>query len=153
MVKFQPLTKEQASRVLPKGEYQFAVESAIAKKSKKGADMFEVNLRLYGDGKETLCRDYLLCDGPMAHKLRHFCEVVGKLEDYEAGELYAEAFQGLGGRVKVAVEESDEYPDKNIVKDYVVDRPKEAAAENGSKQAAQQAAAQKARPASDEIPF
>ena len=119
MVKFQPLSKEQASRVVPKGEYVFSVESAILKKSKKGSDMFEVNLRVYGDGKEILVRDHLLCDGVMAHRLRHFCEAIGKIEDYEAGELYPESFEGNSGRCKLAIEESNEYPDKNIVKDYI----------------------------------
>ena len=113
MVKFQPLTKEQASRVFPKGEYKAAVESASIGKSKKGADMFTVNVRVYGpDGRENLVRDYLLCDGPMAYKLRHFCESMGKLEDYEAGELYPETFEGENLTVKLAIEESEEKPDK-----------------------------------------
>jgi len=124
MVKFVPLTKDQASRVLPKGNYAASVESCEAKKSKKGSDMFVVKLKVYGDDKTIIVDDYLLTDGPMGFKLRHFCELIGKLEDYDAGELYPETFVGCNVKVKVAVEEAGEFPEKNVVKGYVTDKPK-----------------------------
>jgi len=126
-MKFAPKSESELARaaLLPAGEYDFEVMLAEDTKSKtSGADMIKIKLGIYeGDKITRHVFDYLLPS--MEAKLRHFCDSVGLLKEYEAGTLTADACKGRAGKVKLVVDEKDPaYPPKNTVRDYVVRKAK-----------------------------
>lgn len=126
---FKPKSEKdiQAEALAPAGTYDFDVLQATDEISKSsGNPMIKVKLGLYNeDGRiKHHVFDYLLAS--MEAKLRHFCDTVGLLAEYERGELSAEMCKGRSGRVKIIVDDKDEaYPPKNAVRDYVI-RPAKA---------------------------
>ena len=121
-MKFQPKTEAEIaeSNLWPAGEYDFGVIDATEKVSKSGNPMVEVGLAVYNEeGQQRRVTDYLM--EAMAFKLRHFCEAVGLLHEYEAGMLDPDALVGKTGRVVLKQDPArDGYNPKNSVKDYVV---------------------------------
>lgn len=119
-----PKTEKEVSnfKVFPKGTYDFEVITAEEKKSKAGNDMIEVSLRVFdAEGNRNTVRDYLM--ESIAYKLRHAAAACGLLGSYEQGQLNADNMVGCTGKLILGVETPDNYPEKNVVKDYVV--PKE----------------------------
>lgn len=119
---FTPKTEEELNKsvLLQKGEYDFEVMKAEEALSKSGNDMIKLTLKVYGPNGETAhVYDYLLV--AMEFKLKHFCDSVGLVAEYESGQLTADMCGGRAGRCKLAVETdaSGKYDDKNVVKDYV----------------------------------
>lgn len=120
-VNFIPKTEEeiQESGLVPAEDYDFDVleaEDTISKKS--GNPMIKINIGLYVDGQvKNRVFDYLL--PAMEAKLRHFCDTVGLLSRYEAGQLEATDCLGRSGRVKIGIEKKEGYAAKNTVKDYI----------------------------------
>lgn len=119
---FSPKSEKEVAEgaLAPAGEYDFDIleaEDTISKKS--GNPMIKVNIGLYIDGAvKNRVFDYLL--PAMEAKLRHFCDTVGLLSQYEAGTLEAADCIGRSGRVKIVIEPATEqYPAKNVVKDYI----------------------------------
>lgn len=119
---FAPKTEKevQESGLVPIAEYDFDVldaEDTISKKS--GNPMIKINIGLYIDGQvKNRVFDYLL--PAMEAKLRHFCDTVGLLSQYEAGQLEAADCVGRSGRAKIGIDPAkDSFPAKNVVKDYV----------------------------------
>ena len=124
-MQFTPKSEKeiQAANLLPAGEYDFTVVRAEDTKSKAGNDMIKVTIGVYQqNGTQRLMDDYLLESVP--HKLRHFAETIGLLAQYEMGQLGADELEGRAGRVKIRIKEQTDYPSKNEVKDYVVDKSK-----------------------------
>lgn len=124
-MQFTPKSEKeiQAANLLPAGEYDFTVVRAEDTKSKAGNDMIKVTIGIYQqNGTQRLMDDYLLESVP--HKLRHFAETIGLLAQYEMGQLGADELEGRAGRVKIRIKEQTDYPSKNEVKDYVVDKSK-----------------------------
>jgi hypothetical protein len=117
---FTPKTEEEISEagLLPKGEYPFEVIKAEDKKSKNGNAMIELSLCVFQpDGETRKVVDYLL--SKVAYKLRHFCDSVGLLPQYQGGTLQAEDCVGRTGNCKIEIKPADSYPAKNEVKDYI----------------------------------
>ncbi|CAK0740994.1 DUF669 domain-containing protein [Gammaproteobacteria bacterium] len=118
---FTPQTEEELAEagLLAKGEYPFEILFAEDKRSKKGNAMIEIKLCVFtNDGKTRKLTDYLL--SAMAYKLRHFCDAVGLLPQYQNGSLCAADCGGRTGTCKVdIVPAKDGYPPKNEVKDYL----------------------------------
>lgn len=132
-MKFQPKTdKELAEMNLwQPGNYSFEIieqanlgqdfirtEDRI---SKSGNDMIQLVLIVHNDnGGFRIMRDYLM--EAMPHKLKHASETCGLLDKYETGELSAHEFVGKSGTLELKIEKdkSGQYPDKNAVRDYIV---------------------------------
>ena len=122
-MKITPKTeKELASEnLLEPGIYDVEVMEAKESVSKKGNEMIKLKLRVFSDRGERHIYDYLL--DSVSFKVRHFCEAVGLLEIYEAGTLLAIDCFGRAGKAHIAIQKdkTGEYPDRNGVKDYIVD--------------------------------
>lgn len=105
----------------PDGIYGFEVSEAEQMVSKNGNEMIHLVLFVYnGNGVRRTVHDYLL--EAMLYKLQHAAEACGL--DYTSGELNPRDFIGKSGRLKLAIEpESNGYPAKNRVKDYVTGAP------------------------------
>jgi hypothetical protein len=71
-----------------------------------------------GDGYERTLRDFVNNTPLGAVKLRHACEAVGALAQYEAGEVSPEMFAGHEVSVKIGVEKRRGFQDRNIIEDY-----------------------------------
>jgi len=103
------------------GDYDFEVlEASDAISKKSGNPMIKIKIGLYIDGRiKNHVFDYLM--ESMGAKLRHFCDTVGLLREYESGNLTADMCSGRSGRVKIVIDSKDpQYPPKNAVKDYIV---------------------------------
>jgi hypothetical protein len=111
--------RRQRLKILQKGEADFVVKTARNAISQNNAEMIELQVEVTDStGMTAILKDWLL--PAMGHKLRHFCYATGLGAVYERGELDAEHCTGRGGRCMVAVEKSEQYGDKNKIKDYVV---------------------------------
>lgn len=107
--------------LLPKGEYDFEIVSAIDKVSKQNNEMIELKVLVYIDG--TPARqifDYLM--ESVAYKLKHFCYATGLNKKYDEGTLQAFDCNGVSGRCKIIIKEdkAGAYPPKNSIADYIV---------------------------------
>lgn len=120
---FKPKSDADLStgNLLPKGEYDFEVISAVDKVSKANNEMIELKLLIYIDG--TPARqvfDYLM--ESVAYKLKHFCYAVGLSKKYDDGTITAFDCNGVSGRCKIGIKQdkTGQYPPNNNVTDYVV---------------------------------
>lgn len=121
-MKFQPKSEKQIAEegLYPEGSYSFEISSAENKTSKSGNDMIQLKIKVYdNDGNFRFVDDYLL--ESMAYKLRHAAFVCDLGDKYEAGDLDAFDFVGKTGNLslKIQKDKKGEYPDKNVVKDYI----------------------------------
>lgn len=118
------MSEEDAAAInlLPKGEYDAVVKTAVEKVSKaSGNDMIELDLTVYGSqGEQKLVRDWLVStDGGQA-KLQRFCKSADLWETYQAGEICADSLRDASVRVKVVIEEGkDGFQAKNKIADYL----------------------------------
>ena len=131
-MRFTPKAEEELNtfKLLPEGMYPFRVIKSEDMLSNNGNDMIKITLLIFhGEGKTITIYDYLL--EKLAYKLRHFCESVGILEKYQLGILEAHDCESREGYVHIKIEKGKEkpeggnYPDKNVVKDYVTGEKKE----------------------------
>lgn len=121
-MRFEPKTEKEIAEdgLLQAGTYDFEVVKGEDRTSKAGNDMIELVLNVLGDdGAPRRVTDYLM--EKIAYKLRHAAEVCGLLRDYEAGSLLGSDFVGRAGRVKLKIQASKGFPDRNSVVDYIVD--------------------------------
>lgn len=136
-MKFPPKTDAQLAdeAMLPEGEYDFTVDKAEDKISKKGreagateSDMIQVDLTIFSDRGDRKIKDWLM--EKMAWKLKHFAFSVGLGAAYESGDLDASSLVGRSGKVmlKKGVKNGDFAP-RNEVRDYVVPAAGDAPAE------------------------
>ena len=120
-MEFKPQSEEEIAEagLIKKGDYSFEILEAQDKTSKSGNQMIVVKLGVFTEeGKMRKVTDYLL--PTMAYKLRHFCDAVGLLPQYQDGSLCADDCKGRTGMVRVDVEPSQNgFPPKNIAKDYI----------------------------------
>lgn len=118
---FKPKTEKELSTIAPAGQYEFQVLEAEDRESKSGNPMIYLKLGVFnGDAMRWHISDYLVT--AMEAKLRHFADTTGLLARYESGQLAAQDCVGRAGRVKLGIEQDKDgkYPDKNVVKDYVL---------------------------------
>jgi len=111
-------------RLAKDGDYDFKVLEASDETSKSGNAMIKLKLGVFnGDALRWHVFDYLVPQ--MEVKLRHFCDCTGLLADYESGSLSAQFCRGRAGRCRLVIEEGEgSYPDKNVVKDYILRKAK-----------------------------
>lgn len=120
-MRFTPKSEEELDTrtLLSAGECDFTITQATDEVSQNTNEMIHLVLRVENDkGQRNTLHDYLL--EATGGKLRHFCEAVGLMDEYESGELTADHCANQTGRVRVAIEKGKgDYQDKNIVKDYL----------------------------------
>ena len=120
-MKFNPI-REQANveqELWENGQYEFEIIDATEKVSRSGNEMIELRVRISRpDGASRTISDYLLAK--QIGKLRNASAACGLLDKYQTGELSDENFVGKRGRLKLAVEKSNNgYPDHNVVAYYL----------------------------------
>lgn len=150
-MKFEPKTEKQIAdeRLLPDGEYDVEIVGAVEKTSKKGNQMLEISVRVFGDSRVLVIRDYLLEN--QQEKLLNLCTACGIPEKYHAGELEPSDLQGLSCRAKIKVEPpKDGYDASNRIKSYVKPKGLE---QRKAVAAAQKLVAEAATANGDDIPF
>jgi len=110
---------EAAVEVIPAGTYDAVVTAAKDEVSKNGNDMIKLTLTVYTpvSGVTVNVKDYLVFSNAVLYKVKHFCESAGI--DFSKGELEGGECVDKNVRVKLDVESQEDYPDKNVVKDYV----------------------------------
>ena len=102
--------------LLPDGEYDATIVSAIDKISTNGNEMIELLVRVYAGGNQAVeIKDWAMDALPW--KLRHLCRAVN--HDFESGELSPGELLEQNIRVKVATEKSDKYGEQNRIADYL----------------------------------
>lgn len=126
-MRFQPKTEKEVARLFEKGTYRFEVTSAkeaISQSTKQ--PMMKLILKVFAeDGRVTTVFDNLMTGDPnWEFKLRHFCIGTGLLSKYEKGELTEKDCVDVKGEVmlKIKVDKTGQYPDKNEVEDYVIEK-------------------------------
>jgi uncharacterized protein DUF669 len=121
IMRFTPVSEEDAAGCYPKGEYDALVANATEKTSKTGNPMIEVDLTVYGpNGQENNVRDWLVGTDGGQYKIQRFCKSADLWETYQAGELCADSCKELRVTVKLGIEEGDgQYPPRNKVMDYM----------------------------------
>jgi hypothetical protein len=122
MFGFTPLSELECLNLMQPGEYDFSVEKAEPKVSKKtGKDMIMLTLRVYDNlGRERVVIDHLI--DSLMYKVKHFCDSVGLEAEYAAGGFLPEICVGRSGKCKIIIDEPEEgspYQPKNAVKDYI----------------------------------
>lgn len=148
-MKFQPKTEKEIAEegLIPAGTIcDFEVIEAEEKTSKAGNPMIALQLKVWRpNGSTSLIRDWLLLD--QMWKLHAFCGSVGKLAEYDAGEIDPFELKGCTGRAKIGIKPATEqYPAGNSVQGYI----KGETAAAPAKAAPTQRMTQKV---DDEIPF
>jgi len=134
MFSFAPLSdleieELQNENLLKEGIYPFIVRSYEVKTSQAGNEMIKLRLGILDENdKERSVFDYLVFTKKMMFKVKHFCETIGFTEEYAAGKFDPMKMVNKKGRAYISVQKgnakedgSGYYPDKNNIKDYVVD--------------------------------
>jgi hypothetical protein len=119
-VNFKPPTAAEieARKLWPKGTYDFVITDAEEKMSRNRNPMIEVTMTITRrDGATRVLKDYLMVQRP--EKLMHAALACDVIDKYHAGSLSDDDFVGKSGSVKIGIEKSKEFPDKNVVLDYV----------------------------------
>lgn len=126
-MQFTPKSEEelQALNLLEPGEYDFEIIKAEDRRSKSGNEMIALTIKVWDHaGKERTVFDWLL-DSELSHyKIKHFCFSVGLEDKYELGLLESNDCWGRKGILKLGIQKdkTKQYPDKNVVNDYIVDK-------------------------------
>lgn len=155
-MRIKPLSEEEAAAqsadLWPNGTYDYEVREATEKESASGNEMVELEVWIYDQaGGRRLVFDYLVSTEKAAWKIRHFAASCGLLEQYNSGNLMANEMVGRTGKCQVGTQPAkDQYPAKNIIREYTKAEQKNPA------QAHRPAMARSKVPAGDiddEIPF
>lgn len=141
------------ANLLPNGWYPFTINDATEKVSKKGNEMIEVNVRVYGEKGFSFVRDFLMDTEFGAFKLRHISDTCGILDQYESGGINADDLTGKEGFCKISIkkDKTGQYPDQNQIQDYAREVPKKKEDEVKPEGAKKSAANDEAE--EDDIPF
>ena len=124
-MKFTPVSEQEAdamsANLWPNGDYDFEVREATEKESASGNEMTELEVWIYDTaGGRRLVFDYLVATEKSAWKIRHFAASCGLLPQYERGSLAANEMVGRTGKCTVATQQAkDNYPAKNVIRDYL----------------------------------
>lgn len=118
-----PLSEQEARDLrapLKPGNYPFTVLSAEEGQSQNGNQMITLKLFIISPtGKEWKVMDWLLPSGTMAWRLRHFCKSVGRMAEYESGNLNTEGWKGVSGMAKVGNKIDDNGVTRLKIDDYI----------------------------------
>lgn len=142
----------------PPGEYDFVVHEASEETSSTGNDMIKLTLHVFNrEGRKRTVFDYLVNADNAQWKIRHFCESVGLLRQYETGDLDVRDIVTRPGRCKLRIKPATgQYAASNAVNDYISQQgamPRAAQAPTPSRAPARSMAKAPAGDIDDEIPF
>lgn len=119
----KPYTPEEidaAAGLFKADSYDFEVMGAVDKVSKSGNEMIEMRVSVYSqDGEVKTIKDWLVDGIASAFKVRNFAHSIEMIPEYEAGELTADSILGRTGRCKVGVKKDGDFPEKNVILDYL----------------------------------
>lgn len=103
------------------GDYDFEVHEASEEQSSTGNDMIKLTLWVFNDeGNKRTVFDYLVNSEKSQFKIRHFAAAIGRVADYERGELDVNDIVEKTGRLKLRIKPaSGDYPANNSVGDYI----------------------------------
>jgi Protein of unknown function (DUF669) len=155
-MKFTPKSDKEIAeeRLLPEGEYGFEISQGVEKTSKAGNEMIELTVRVFkDDGSFLLVTDYLM--ESMMYKVSHAAKACGLEDKYNMGKLTGDDFVGKTGQLKLGIQKdkNGQYPDKNVVKDYIVPKDGEQAVKPKGSIAASKDKKVDTSDLEDEIPF
>ena len=126
MFHFKTLSETEVKHIglIPQGEYDFVVATAVQKQSKANLPMIELLLEIYDkQGNKRIMRDWLSAsEAPMARmKIREFCYAIGMGDEYEMGVIDEFKLSGRSGKVEVFIEESRDpkYPNPRNQLKYI----------------------------------
>ena len=124
-MRFTPLSDKELAEMnmIPEGYYRYKVLESQDRRSQKGADMIEMKVEIYCDGGKRVLFDYL--HEAMMHKINHFCKVNDMMDKYDQGTLTSPDCRGKSGGFVHIVKQKDktgQYPDKSVIKDYVLEK-------------------------------
>lgn len=118
---FDPVAGERkAQKLFPKGDYEFVVTEAEEKQSAAGNLMIALSIEVAdARGNKTTVKDYLVAK--RAAKIRRAAQACGLGDRFNTGSMRDSEFIERRGRLRLGIEKdkSGEYPDKNIVVDYI----------------------------------
>lgn len=121
---FVPLNDQQLRELnlYPEGRYRFQVMRTTQKhSSNSGNDYFNLKMRIWVEGKERILFDMLFFEGKMLYKTKHFCDVTGMSDKYEAGKLMPYECDGKEGYLDLVHRTNTQTGElQNSVKDYVI---------------------------------
>lgn len=125
-MKVTPRTEEEIKflKLIPDGEYEFEVFDAIDETSKNGNEMIHVVLLVNKNEKKYYIHDYLMDTADMAFKLRHFCDSIGIIEDFNSGNIESNKIKSKKGIAKIIINQDKKgiYNPKNVIRDYIVNK-------------------------------
>ncbi len=111
----------------PAGIYDFEVVNADWKTSKSGNAMMALTLKIFDPDSDRTrqVKDWLVeSDAPTClMKLRHYCATVGDIAAYESGSLQNFPGQGACGKLKLSIEQTEQWGSQNKVADYIKPKP------------------------------
>ena len=119
----KPLSESDAAKAakpnLSRGWYSAQFIHASLTLSKRNNPMIAALLAVFNGAEERQFRDWFTASERVAAKVRHACEAVGKLAEYEAGTIAAEDFPGQHVQVLLDVEKGrGGFPARSVIVDY-----------------------------------
>ena len=112
------VTNEQPERrVLPAGVYKFSINNVIKKMSRNNEVMWEIQLKFPEESGTGLVFDYIVEKDTMMWKFNQIFDSVGA--DFAEDTEDLKNIIGDSGQVRLEVEHSDQYGDRNRVKSYI----------------------------------
>jgi hypothetical protein len=118
-----PLSESEATKAakpsLWRGYFRAQFVGATETESKRGNAMIAVRLTVSNGAEEREFRDFFTASERVAAKVRHACEAIGKLREYEAGAIGAEDFPGRHVQVLLDVEKGRAgFAARSVIVDY-----------------------------------
>src|SRR5690606_27361469 len=104
----------------PEGKYRFKVIRTEQKLSKAGSDYFNLRMNIEVNEKWLPLFDMLFFEGKMLYKTKHFCDVTGMEDKYNAGKLMPYECDGKEGWLELIQRVNPQTGEiQNNVKDYI----------------------------------
>lgn len=119
---FTPLNEKQIKELslYPEGKYRFKVIRTEQKLSKAGSDYFNLRMNIEVNEKWLPLFDMLFFEGKMLYKTKHFCDVTGMEDKYNAGKLMPYECDGKEGWLELIQRVNPQTGEiQNNVKDYI----------------------------------
>ena len=106
--------KDADAHLLEPGWYESWVQGAHEATSKKGNQMMVLPFKVAGpSGIHVTINDYFVAENVGLRRFKNFCASVNL--DFDAGEVTADNCEGQKLQIKVDIERSERYGDKNKV--------------------------------------
>jgi hypothetical protein len=119
----KPLSESEAAKAakpsLWRGWFPADFIDVWETESRRGNAMIAVALTVFNGAEERQFRDWYTASERNAARVRHACEAVGKLAEYDAGAIAAEYFRNQHVQVRLDVEKGrGGFPARSVIVDY-----------------------------------